>query len=534
MIKVNKSFLLTYLLLLCSLNLFGENTVLDLGKRIKIPSLGLSIRIISGLGSNPAQFPHSYSLKNEKGKVFQLNELWCYKQYCGSWKNESAQVLISEMSIAVPKNKPLYVSGKVKYLTTNEKSVSWSKKGVVEWLNYYTESNISEGKLIFNTSYGVKVTEYKIDKTDGGYKTYLFTVEARRYIKKIIVIQYKIKLYLSDAKVKSLINKSLKSIKFYRMGEDRKTYNEGRNSKYKNSSSEYKDAKAKVLQNIKNLKNWWYLDSGNFIIVTNVPGESKKNIYKIRKQLDQLNKLYSLFYKRTSKTKAVNVVRVFKERSDYIRYVGEDKKWTGGLWMPSKKELVISPVSNNRNMNEHQKNSVSVLNHEAFHQYLHFSASEIQAGPWFNEGNAAFFEEVKFKRNRAEVLPARYQDRMKAIIKSGKTPDIKNLLDMNYEQFYSGSSAQDNYTIAWAVIYFLQKGIPYSKSKYASNYSKILPVYYKELVRTGSHDKATVKAWKNIDMNYFTKDFVEFYKSDSKLRKAEKNNIVKTLVKKRR
>jgi transcriptional regulator with XRE-family HTH domain len=524
-----KYFFLTFILLLSAFSTLRGNTTGDLGKRTKIPSLGMSIRIFSDLKSNPIQFPHSYNLKNGKGKVFELSELWRYKQYCASWKDNTTQVLISEISIATPKNKPLYTSGKVKYLTTNEKSVYWSKKEINEWLNYYIGNKVDDQKLIINTSYGLKVTEYQTNNIDTQYKTYLFTIEARKGVKKIIVIQYKIKSYLDSKKIKDLIYKSLKSTRFYRMGQKSKTYNESKNSKYKNSSSEYKDAKAKVLQNIKNLKNWWYLDSGNFIIATNIPRKSKKDIYKIRTQLDQLTKLYSLFYKSKSKTKAINVVRVFNERDDYIRYVGDSKKWTAGLWMPSKKELVISPI-NNKSMNKQEKNSASSLNHEAFHQYLHYAANEIQAGPWFNEGHAAFFEEIEFKRNRAEILPAQYQDNMKSLIRSGNIPDINGLLYMGYEQFYSGngsSSVQNNYTLAWGLIYFLQKGLPYIKSKYASSYSNILPTYYKELIRTKDHNKATAKAWKKIKMKQLTKDFIKFYKSDSMLRKAANNNILK-------
>ncbi|HJO92050.1 MAG TPA: hypothetical protein QF753_01510 [Victivallales bacterium] len=532
MINYNKIFLVVCLLLLSTYG-FGEDTVLSLGKRRKIPSIGMSIRTFSGLQSNPIQFPHSYSLKNGKGKVYQTSELWRYKQYLGSWKNDLAQVIISEMSISVPKNKSLYTSGKNKYLTPNARSVSWSKNEVGEWLNYYMGSVLSSGKLLFSTSYGLKVTEYKYSGSDEENRTFLYSIEAKRGVKKIIFIQFKVKSSIKIKKIKSLIYKSLKSIRFYRMGKESKTYNEGRNSKYKNSSSEYKDARDRVLQNIKNLKNWWYLDSGNFILVTNVPSKSKKDIYKIRKQLDQLSKLYSLFYKRKSNAKVVNVVRIFNERSDYIRYVGEDKKWTGGLWMPGKKELVISPVINSNN-NEQLKNRITVLNHEAFHQYIHFAADEVQPGPWFNEGNAAFFEEIEFKRGKADILPAKYQANLINIIKGGKTPDIKGLLNMNYEEFYSGSSTQDNYTLAWGVVYFLNKGLPYIKSRYASSYSKILPIYYKELIRTQDNNKATAKAWKNINMKQFTEDFVKFYNSSSMLRKAENYNIVNNRIKGRR
>ena len=86
----------------------------------------------------------------------------------------------------------------------------------------------------------------------------------------------------------------------------------------------------------------------------------------------------------------MNVARIFNERDDYIAYVGKDKEFSAGLWMPSKKELVISPVP--RGDQDYQKTEqLKTIRHEGFHQYLHYALDEVQVSVWFNEGNATFF-----------------------------------------------------------------------------------------------------------------------------------------------
>ena len=502
-------FLTTTILLLTVIstgNIYGKS--LKLGKSKYIKSLKCTIKMFDSFESRPINFPSSYTFKGTKDKLFKTKELWQYKQYVGSWGNDSSSIIIAEISYMYPKSSPTYISNKqFSDLKKDEKTVYWDKKRRLEWLKEFTDQKISDKIKSIKLLNATSIDMYTVQ--DSTNLTGLFIITNKKYSTKCIVVQYLMDRSIPLRSAKRLMYKSVKSIMF-------KNGSKSSNNKYKSkkqsNDSEYQTSRELVMQNIKNLRDWWGMEAENFFIITNYSKKSKRFIKKIKLELINSQKLYSKYYKRTVPLKEINVVRVFKDRKSYLAYVGKSHKWTIGLWMPSKKELVISPVDT-KNRKDKESDLLQVLRHEAFHQYIHYALDQTQTSPWFNEGNAAFFEGIKKVHKKYTIQPVdKYLKTIKIMIKN-KTINISSLIKMDYKDFYKKDKSSENYALAWGIIYFLNKRAPKIKGKIGKRYSSILKTYYKELDRSKSAQKATAKAWKRVSMKRFTNYFIKFYKN---------------------
>jgi hypothetical protein len=220
--------------------------------------------------------------------------------------------------------------------------------------------------------------------------------------------------------------------------------------------------------------------------------------------------------------KAVSVCRFFEKREDYLNYAGKEFEWTGGLWASSRKELIVSPVDW-ASRSDSRKMMVETAYHEGFHQYLHYAINEKLSSIWFNEGSATFFEGINFKgADKFEIETTERLENMKELAAS--PPEIAKMISMNSQEFISPNSVTRNYTLAWGLMFFLHKGSQVLKEK--NNYAEIPRKYYETLAESGDFKKANEEAWKDIDMDKFEKQFQNFWKDDSLIRRAEKFNPI--------
>jgi len=283
---------------------------------------------------------------------------------------------------------------------------------------------------------------------------------------------------------------------------------------------EYIASRERVVNNIQNLKDWWYLPTENYILVANL--ENKKTIREIEENLEKVHTVYKKFYPMKSSVKEVSVCRVFEERQGYLDYVGKEHEWSAGLWTAHKKELVISPMDWGSRKDK-RKMLVDVVYHEGFHQYIFYATDEQHTPVWFNEGNATFFEGIKFKsKGKFEIeLTHRYR-RMKELAPTCGSM-VPKLLKMSNQEF-AGGNRENNYTLAWGLMFFLRKGSPIMKEK--NNYPALLSRYYDTVLETRNPIKATEMAWKDIDMNKFAQDFAKFWNTESLIKKARRQAAI--------
>jgi hypothetical protein len=283
--------------------------------------------------------------------------------------------------------------------------------------------------------------------------------------------------------------------------------------KKKDYSDEYVQSKEKVIQSIRNLKGWWYLETENFIIVSDL--KNRKTINELQINLEKSRNVYMKFYPLQVPLKAVSVCKVFETREEYLSYVPSEMSRTTGMWMASKKELVISPVSRGT-LSDNRRAMVDLVFHEAFHQYIYYAANEIYAASWFNEGNACFFMGIDFKAG--DKVKIELTNRANHMKKIAGGIDIKNFIHLSHPQFYADKTGE-TYTLAWGLMFFLQKGAPVLRDK--NNYSEIPNKYYEALIELKNGDRATDKAWEGVDFKKFNSEFNDFWKSNTQIRRAE-------------
>lgn len=244
------------------------------------------------------------------------------------------------------------------------------------------------------------------------------------------------------------------------------------------------------------------------------------------KQAGRLMAAMRAAYKRyvpPQKELGVSTVRVFSSRESYDEYMkgisaGEMGERSIGLWSPSHEELMILDQSNSE-----RAETLKIMRHEAFHQYLFYATGNGNHATWFNEGHACFFENVVYdaKKNYVKIWDDPTDRRPRDV---AEDPEkfanlVKKVIGLSHEQFYKGSlsAVNDNYTASWAAIYFLQKGAHAFKE--FAPYREVLPTYLKATAAGKKWDEATKEAWELVADRDFAADFLKFWGK----RKAARN-----------
>ena len=210
----------------------------------------------------------------------------------------------------------------------------------------------------------------------------------------------------------------------------------------------------------------------------------------------------------------VSTVRVFSSREGYNEYMrgatGESGDGTIGLWSPSHEELLILDMGNSA-----RAETLKTMRHEAFHQYLFYATGRGNHAMWFNEGHACFFENVAYdaKKNYVRVFDDPKDRRPRGVAENPEriAKLVKEILPLDHAAFYAGDlhEVNERYTAAWAVVYFLEKGVPMFKE--FADYKGVLPTYLKAMNEGKSAKEATELAWEGVKDRDFAADFLKFW-----------------------
>jgi len=231
---------------------------------------------------------------------------------------------------------------------------------------------------------------------------------------------------------------------------------------------------------------WKAVDSKNYIIVHHVKNDAL--IRRIAKDIEAMRAYYMTLFPPARDIGAVSIVRVCRNREEYHRYGG--RPGTGGFWHAGNEELVFydylqttldASRSNKQVRRTTTKDSLLVLYHEAFHQYVYYAVGEVAPHDWFNEGNGDYFSGavVSTGGKVTRVRPSswrihRAKDQME--YGKGRIP-LTVLLNADRRKYY-GPRVADFYAAGWSFVYFMRTSPEVKKH---TRWSKMLGTYFDTL-----------------------------------------------------
>ncbi len=259
-------------------------------------------------------------------------------------------------------------------------------------------------------------------------------------------------------------------------------------------------------KSVANMKGWWYAETPEYIFLSDMRSVAGKTMVReLQKNMPALRGAFMRLIPPFAADTDVSVVRVYEEPEAYKQYVGKDHEWSAGLWSPMRRELVILAQGKDR------AQTISVITHEGFHQYLFYACNMIPNAVWYNEGHACFFETAKIdSRGHVAIDENERVGHLERDLDAAVAL-LPKLLRYDHDGFYNCSERQRalNYTTAWALIYFLRKGVPAGKLE---AYAGILDAYLKSLASAKDAAAATQAAFGNVDMPDLQKAFADFWR----------------------
>jgi len=258
-------------------------------------------------------------------------------------------------------------------------------------------------------------------------------------------------------------------------------------------------------KSVENYDAWWIHETEGFVILSDVSSEMGKPVVtELLKTLPLLKKAFTTLVPPLTLDQDIAIIRIFQRPEDYVNYVGQDKAWTGGVWMPARRELVLREVPSTTAISK-------TLRHEAFHQYLSTAYCLLSTPPWMNEGHATFFENATVNAKGKLVFEEneRYVnlilENMDALL-----PVLADFMKASYADFYSGTDAQREmkYALSWGLIYYLQKGVPTESN---ASHKTLLATLGVELADTQDYAQAMERVLAGLDMKTFQSSFKEFW-----------------------
>jgi hypothetical protein len=211
---------------------------------------------------------------------------------------------------------------------------------------------------------------------------------------------------------------------------------------------------------------WSYLQTRNYLLLYDKAVKPDR-VKLVAVQIEAIRKdVYEVLFPPDRPVTAICVVRVCKDKEQYHQYGGPGG--SAGYWNPGSRELVFyEDVAQ-------KKDALRVLNHEAFHQYIHYSAGAVAPHSWFNEGHGDYFAGFNFN-TRGKFVPAKFAWRAdaKSMLGSGDIIPLKTFVRMTQQEYY-GPRIGKNYSQGWAFIWFLRQ-------QKNPEWKDILPVYFNTL-----------------------------------------------------
>jgi len=178
-------------------------------------------------------------------------------------------------------------------------------------------------------------------------------------------------------------------------------------------------------------------------------------------------------------------VRVCKDQEQYFAYCGP--QGSAGYWAWQEMELVFYEMDKRK-----RGDSLRVLYHEGFHQYIHYSVGDFDPHTWFNEGDGDYFFGFNYENGKwVRGSNTWRKDLAKKAKREHKFPPLWDWLHWSHNEYYggnkSGVSIGENYALGWDFVFFLRT----TKKK---EYAGILDKYFVTLKGYVTHARDVLEA----------------------------------------
>ncbi len=242
---------------------------------------------------------------------------------------------------------------------------------------------------------------------------------------------------------------------------------------YRNSKLRGVEFRAKARSKL--VRGWKAIDTENFIVVYHTPDQPL--VRAICADIEAIRKEYLKLFPPAGPIDAVSVVRVCKDRGEYMAYGG--MPGSAGYWNSASEELVFydATVKEKGKRETGEENTFIVLYHEALHQYIYYSAGAVPPHYWFNEGHGDFFSGADIKGGKViRIGPNPWRiGYIKRLIETNQIIAWKDIVAYERKDFYDPTKIGQCYAQAWSMVYFLRTSPVALKHP---QWSKILDTYF--------------------------------------------------------
>ena len=259
--------------------------------------------------------------------------------------------------------------------------------------------------------------------------------------------------------------------------------------RYYRRRKEYKDPDYRIRVRTGLDGNWKAEDTENYIVIYNT--KDQPLVRSVVSDLESIRKEYMRLFPPVEEIEAVSTVRICADHEEYMKYGGPPR--SAGYWYYVTEELVLYDATKREKGKKTERlDTFIVVYHEAFHQFIHYSAGQLAPHSWFNEGYGDYFSGALIKGGKVKKIgpnPWRLNT-IQRTIRSHEFVPWREILEYERSEYY-GARQGYYYAQGWSMVYFLNEC---KKVQKHPQWSQILPKYFDELKSAWTEGRMDLEA----------------------------------------